>query len=378
MLPNFLNDDYLRAISKAGINIKNKEATKDLDDILLTRFRHDQEKMRSIAKMRSQLLETVPFVDFDLSLFTTPKYSVLHGHKHGTQTFLSSAKNVKDHTYQSINVRFNLGDKNFPSEPAFRTSRSANMRFNEKYTIKEELTRHAADRIKSKDIPLIFITRDPISLFFSGLTQALWAYDGRYYQNEFVKSNPYIGKKLLNLSSDFGTEKGIKRDNIDLENQEIKDFYHSYFQYIISNYSKRLTGDVHLNQIDYCFKYTQLLELLKCKGYEPLIRIINLDEIDSTPYLKKFFITNKFVLEDDNYKVNESNPRHSTKPIKNIVKQAFFDSVHDCYSHFAPIVDHLVRSINTFNLLHYSKNIVYIKADKNNRQTLGQYIHSRK
>lgn len=378
MIPKFLNDQYLKAVSKSGISLKNKEVSKDLDNILLTRLRHDQEQMRAIAKMRSQLLEPNPAIDFEFNLFTTPEYSVLHGHKHGSQTFLASAQQNPDFTYQSINVGFSKGEKLGPSKPTVRLSRTSNIVFSEKYTTEADLNRLAVSRLKSQNIPLLLITRDPASLFFSGLTQALWAYDSNYYQNEFIKANPYIGKKLKSKHIDFGSERSIKENNINFENQEVRDLYFVYFQYIISNYGRRLIGDVHLSQIDYCFKYTQMLELMRSIGDNPLIHILNLDQVDSVPYLKKFLVTNRFVLQKDNYNIEGNNPRHSTRVVNSIVKEAFFEADYECYGYFGPVVDHLVRSINTFNLLHDSKNIVHLKTNKNNRQTLGQHIRSKK
>lgn len=378
MIPNFLNYHYVNAVSKSGINLTNKEVSKDLDDILFTRLRHDQEEMRAIAKMRSQLLESNPSIDFEFNLLTTPEYSVLHGHKHGSQTFLMSAQRNPDFTFQSINVSFSRSENLGPSNPSVRSSRTVNAVFSEKYTTQEDLNRLAVSRLKSQNIPLLLITRDPASLFFSGLTQALWAYDGKYYQNEFVKANPYIGKKLKSINIDFGLERAIKGNDIDFENQEVRDLYFAYFHYIISNYGRRLTGDVHLSQIDYCFKYTQMLDLMRTIGDTPLIHILNLDQVDSTPYLKKFLVTNGFVKNNDHYDVKKDNPRHSTRTVSSIVKEAFFESDHKCYGYFGPLADHLVRSINTFNLLYDSKNIVHLKANKNNRQTLGQHIRSKK
>ena len=328
--------------------------------------------------MRSQLLEPNPSIDFEFDLLTTPEYSVLHGRKHGSQTFLTSAHRNPDFTYQSINVSFSKGENLGPSKPSVRSSRTVNTVFSEKYTTQEDLNRLAVSRLKSQNIPLLLITRDPASLFFSGLTQALWAYDGKYYQNEFLKANPYIGKKLKSINIDFGLEGAIKGNNINFENQEVRDLYFAYFHYIISNYGRRLTGDVHLSQIDYCFKYTQMLELMRTIGDTPLTHIINLDQVDSTPYLKKFLVTNGFVRSNDHYDIKKDNPRHSTRTVGSIVKEAFFESDHKCYGYFGPLADHLVRSINTFNLLYDSKNIVHLKANKNNRQTLGQHIGSKK
>lgn len=357
--PNFLNKEYLDELTAEGIGYHNSKVVEDLDAELDANFRENKVKLRTIAKMRSQLYNEPPRLVLDFKLFTTPELTVLHGLKHGSQTLVHSADTNQDYTWQAIQVYFQSYGKGPKVHPSIKTKRykdNDNV-FSPQYNTNDKLESLAISRLLNQDKPLVLFTRKTKPLFFSGLAQSLWSYDSKFYQDSFYRANPYIARKLKDIDNQYGNEVFIKQNKKLFKDSDVRELYFAYFHFIIKNFSERLIADPHLSNIDNCYRYTQLLQLLQANGYTPRIKILNLDLVDSDPSLQQFLLDNKLVVDKKNYDKHGFNPRHSTFTIRDILKDAFLACEHSTAIYYAPLINHLHSSKTAFELLYNNKHL---------------------